>query len=76
MIGAMAGKMIFLPNRKTMMMDLVQSRLENIIKSKVMKNKTTYQYRNLKMHKRGGNSVPGSFQNFSPNTGTCHIYYR
>ena len=42
------------------------------MKNKLMKkNKTTYQYINLKMYRRAKKSVPGSLQNFSPNPGTC-----
>ena len=32
----------FLPNRKKVMINLMRSRLENIIKSKVLKIKTSY----------------------------------
>ena len=44
MTGSMAEKNICLPNREKMMMKLMRSQLENIVKSKVMKNETTYQY--------------------------------
>ena len=37
----MAEKMICLPNSKTIMMKLMQSRLENIMKSKVMREAET-----------------------------------
>ena len=43
MTVAMSLKMSCLPNRTTMMMKLIQSRLENILRSKVMKK--TYQYK-------------------------------
>ena len=36
MTGAMAAKIIYLLNWKTMMMELILSRIENIMKSKVM----------------------------------------
>ena len=39
MTGAMAPKIIFLPNSKTMMTKLMLSQLENIMKSKVMKRR-------------------------------------
>ena len=40
MMGVMAEKIICIPNRKKSMMNLMQSRLENIMKSKVIKNPT------------------------------------
>ena len=55
--------MICIPNRNTIMMKLMQSRLENIMKSKAMKkhNNLTVQ-KNVKQSKN--KSVPGSLQNF------------
>ena len=37
MTGGMSERIIFLPNSKTMVMNLMQSRLNNIVKSNVMK---------------------------------------
>ena len=41
MTGVTEEKMIYLPNRETIMMRLMRSGLETFIKSKVMKKKTT-----------------------------------
>ena len=50
----------------------MHSWLENIIKSKVMKNETTYQSKhNNKCTVKRETSVPGLLQNLSPNSGTC-----
>ena len=49
----MAAEMIFLQNRKTMMMKLMQSRLENIMESKVMKKMKQLTSKNIfKMYSR------------------------
>ena len=40
MTGAMAEKNIFLPSSKTIMMNLMQSWLENIMKGKVLKKRS------------------------------------
>ena len=57
-----------------MVAKLIRQRLENIIKSKVMKNKTNYQYKFLKCTVEQKKTVPDSLQNVLPNPGTC-IYY-
>ena len=55
-------------------MKLIQSRLENIIKRKVIKKHNTLPVQKLKyINQSGKNSVPGSLQNFSPNPGTCLV---
>ena len=48
----MAEKNTCPPKGKMIIMKLMQSQLENIIKIKVMKNEATYQYKNLKMYSR------------------------
>ena len=62
MIGAMKAQMVCLPNRKTMMMKLMKSWLENMMKSKVIKNITTNQYPQKKLSKK--KPVPGSVTKF------------
>ena len=44
MTGAMAANINCLTKRKTMMMKLMRSPLENMMKIKVTKNETTYQF--------------------------------
>ena len=57
MTGAMTEKTICLPNRKTRMMKLIQPQFKSIMKSKVIINITTHQYKNLKVHSRSGTTI-------------------
>ena len=67
---SMAENMISLPKIKTIMIKLMQSRLKNIMKCKLMKKQN-----NLPLHFNvqlsGKKLIPGSLQNFSLNPGTC-----
>ena len=45
----MIAKIIYLPNSKTMMMKLMQSQLENIMKNKVIKNRKNLSVQNYKI---------------------------
>ena len=71
MTGAMAEKMICLPNRKTMIENLMQSLLENVMRSKVTKKRNNSPLKNLKCKVERKNSVPGLLKNFSANHVTC-----
>ena len=53
MTGSMSEKCIFLPNRKTIMRNLVLSGLENMIKIKVMKKWNNLPVQKIKMYKKG-----------------------
>ena len=48
MTGAMVAKFICLPNREKIMMKLMWSLLENVMKNKVMKKYTNLPVQNLK----------------------------
>ena len=52
MIGAMEEKIILLPNKKTIMMKFIRSRLENVMKSKVMKKHDNLPLQTFKMYSR------------------------
>ena len=73
MTGAMDAKNICLPNRKIIMMILMLSQFENMMKRKLMinLNKLPVQ-KNVQSSRK--KSVPDSLQNFSPNPGTCKLY--
>ena len=75
MTGAMAAENICITNRETTMMKLMQSRFENIMKSKVMgkyNNSPVQKFKTL--HYSRKNQYQALLQNFSPNPGTFHTY--
>ena len=54
-------------------MKFMQLGLENLMKSKVMKNETAYQYKKIKYTKRE-KMFTRPVKLFSPNPGTCLLY--
>ena len=64
---------VCLPNSKTMMMNLIQSQIQNIMKGKVMKkNITTYKYKSLKCYSRAEKILyQALLRKLSPNPVTC-----
>ena len=52
MTGAKEANIIFLPNKKTIMMKFIRSRLENVMKSKVMKKHDNLPLQTFQMYSR------------------------
>ena len=74
MAGAMSGKHYFSSEWENNDDEVDAIMIKKIMKSKAMKKmKQLTCTKNLNVHLSIKNSVPGSLQNFSPNSGTCQV---
>ena len=72
---SMSEKNICLPNGKTMILDLIQSQLENIMKSKVIKKQNNLPVHKIKKNQKGHHKEIKCHHPFFQNRSTSSSYY-